>query len=546
MERNYGEIKHSCPYGRLSLEDRDKKNFSMESNSIASQRTYIIQFCEDKGISRIHDGYYDDGITGLTFERENFQKMIRDIEMGLIDCVIIKDLSRLGRDHSETGYYIEKFFPEHNVRLISINDNWDSKYDSVDMILWKLAYNDVYCADISRKVKTILNSKKREGKWLSSFAPYGYMKHPEDKHQLIIDPETSPIIKEIFEMAYSGVGNCSIAKYLTDKGYQTPGERCGRHPRMTIETFEKSGHIWTTGHVRRILSHEVYMGDTAQCKIRKVSYKSSKLVRNKKEDWIIVKDTHEPLVSREVFEEIQRKLEKTSRKYTRLPGEGSLLSKLLICKDCGHRISVSWKSSKHHERGKSGVCNYYKKYSRYNVCTPHYIDYDELETQVLDYVKDILKKRMEYFDTPKLIKENYKNISKNLKDAQTKLAKLERDKEKDEVMLLKMYEDKLEGKITDSMYTTLSNRKNIEIEETKNHISSEKENIRRFEEQLLTNESKMKDEKGIIRRFLNSKIITQDLINQVIDKIYVGENDEIDIKFTIEDLNAEMHNKLKS
>lgn len=537
MERSYSKIKNACPYGRLSLEDRDKKNFSMESDSISSQRTYILQFCNDKEINTIHDGYYDDGITGLTFDRENFRKMIRDIELGLIDCVIIKDLSRLGRDHSETGYYIEKFFPEHSVRLISINDNWDSEYDSVDMILWKLAYNDVYCADISRKVKTILNSKKREGKWLSSFAPYGYMKDPDNKHQLIVDPETSPIIKEIFDMAYSGLGTCAIAKYLTDKGYQTPGERCGRHPKSTVKTFEEVGHIWTTGHVRRILSHEVYMGDTAQCKIRKVSYKSSKTVRNKKEDWIVVKDTHEPLVSREIFEDIQRKLEKTSKKYTRLPGEGSLLSKLLICKDCGHRISVSWKSSKYHERGKSGVCNYYKKYSRYNVCTPHYIDYEELEEQVLDYVRYILQQRLDYFDTPRLIQENYKNISKNLKEVQNRLTKLERDKEKDEVMLLKMYEDQLDGKITESMYNTLSKRKTIEIEEAKKQIFDVKESIKKYEEQLRTNESKMKDEKGIIKRFLNSKIITQDLLNQVIDKIYVGENDEIDIKFTIEDLN---------
>ena len=538
MERSYDKILYACPYGRLSLEDKDKKNFSIESNSIASQRTYIIQFCEDKNINRIHDGYFDDGITGLTFERENFQKMIRDIQMGLIDCVIIKDLSRLGRDHSETGYYIEKFFPEHSVRLISINDNWDSKYDSVDLILWKLAYNDVYCADISRKVKTILNSKKREGKWVGSFAPYGYLKHPDNKHQLIVDPETGPIVKEIFELAYSGIGTCGIAKILTEKGYQTPGERCGRHPKSTLSTFEKSGHIWTTGHVRRILSHEVYVGDTAQCKIKKVSYKSNKLVRNKKEDWIIVKNTHEPLVYREMFKEIQNKLEKTSKKYTRLPGEGCLLSKLLICKDCGHRISVSWKSSKNHDRGKSGVCNYYKKYSKYNVCTPHYIDYDELEEQVLDYVKNILNKRMEFFDTPKLIKENYKNIDKNLKDCQTRLFRLEKDKEKAEVLMLKMYEDKLEGKITDSMYNTLSNRKTIEIEEINKQITETKENINKAEEQLITHESKMKDEKGIIKRFLNSKIITQDLINQIIDKIYVGENDDIDIKFTIEDLNV--------
>lgn len=537
MNRSYDDIENAEPYGRLSDEDRDKGGSTFESNSIGSQRDLILQYCKEKNIKTRNDGYFDDGITGQTFDREEFQRLIRDIEKGLVDCVITKDLSRLGRDHSETGYYIEKYFPEHNVRYISINDNWDSKYDSVDMILWKLAYNDVYCADISRKIKTVLNSKKKDGKWVSSFAPYGYMKDPNNKHHLIIDPETASIVKKIFDMAYSGQGTCAIAKYLTNEGVLTPGEKCGRHPKKTNEIFGKSGHIWTTGHVRRILSHEVYIGTTAQCKIKKASYKSKKLVRNKKEDWIIVENTHEPIVDKKVYDKVQELLEKNSKKYTRIPGELSLFSKKLFCKDCGHRISLSWKSAKYHEKGKCGVCNYYKKYSKYEVCTPHYIDYDEFESQMLDYIIKVVKKRLEVLDTPRLIKENYKNLANKRIEKGKQLERLKKDLDKTENMLVKIYEDKLSDKITESTYDILSKKKELEIEEFKDNITKCKLELEEVQSQINNNEDNMSKEKKILEKFVNSKIITQDLLNLMIDKIYIGENDCVDVEFTIKSLN---------
>ncbi len=536
MNRSYDDIKNAVDYCRLSIEDKDKKNFSMESESISSQRELILQFCEKKNIIHSTKGYYDDGITGQTFERENFQRMIKDIENGLIDCVITKDLSRLGRDHSETGYYIERFFPEHGVRYISINDDWDSKYDPIDMILWKLAYNDVYCADISKKIRSKLNTYKSNGWWMASFAPYGYIKDPEDKHHLIPDPEIAPIVKECFELAYSGLGNCAIANLFIDKGYTTPGEKCGRHPKKS-EVFDTVSHIWTTGHIRRILSNEAYIGNTVQCRIKKVSYKSKKTVRNNEENWIRVENTHEPLVEKEVFYEIQKRLEKSSKKYNRLPGEGCLLSKMLICKDCGHRISVSWKSSKYHERGKCGVCNYYKKYSKHNVCTPHYIDYDELEEQILDYVKKIVRIRLETLDTPKLIRENFKNIQNIINEQENILAIQKKDLNKAENIVLKMYEDKLEEKITESMFQTLSEKKNVEIEDLKCKITSTEKNIIELKNQMNENQENIKQEKQIIKRFLESSIITQDTLSLIVDKIYVGENDQIDVAFSINPLN---------
>ena len=530
----YEDIKRAKGYGRLSEEDRDKRNFSMESDSISSQRTFIEQFCEERNIN-CTGYYYDDGITGLTFERDGWNDLLRDIENGLIDCVITKDLSRLGRDHSETGYYIERYFPEHKIRYISINDNWDSKYDSVDLILWKLAYNDVYCADISKKVKSILNSKKRQGLYVGSFAPFGYKKREDDKHYLVLDEETAPIVKEIFELAYSGLSTLKIAEICNEKKYITPGMYCKRF-RKDSRVRDITGNIWVSGMVRRILTNEVYMGDLTQCKIKKASYKSKKTIRNDRSDWIIVKDTHEALVSREMFESIQKMLELSQKKYARQPGEQHLLSKLLYCGDCGHRISISWKNPKKHENGRSGVCNYYKKYPKYNVCTAHYIDYDELETQVVDYIKQLCKSYLNKIDTPSFIKENYQNIQKKIKEKEAQANRIKNEITKGESFMMKIYEDKLNGVVDVSIYKTLSEKKKKELDSLKEQYTTFEKDISKLEESLDKNESRYNNTKKIMKESIDSNLITQDLIHQIIDRIEVGNEDNINIKFRINEL----------
>ena len=535
MQRTYEDVVNADGYGRISLEDRDKKNFSMESDSISSQKTYIEQFCKEHGI-QLKDYLFDDGITGQTFAREGWEDLLKEIENGRINCVITKDLSRLGRDHSETGYYIEKYFPEHRVRYISINDNWDSKYDSVDLILWKLAYNDVYCADISRKVKSILDSKKKEGLYVGAFAPYGYIKHEDDKHQLIPDPEVAPIVKEIFELAYSGVGTCAIATTMTKKGYKTPGIYSGRG-RRTI-TREQVGEIWTSGMVRRILTNQVYCGDLVQSKIKKASYKSKKLIQNSQENWIIVANKHEPLVDREVFNAIQKVLDKTSKKYNRLPGEQHLLSKLLYCKDCGHRISISWRNKKKKEQGRIGYCNYYKKYSKYNVCKPHFIDYDLLENKIIEYLKELCKKYLLYLDTPKLIRESYKNIRDKINQLEVSKNRLIKDKDKAESIMIKIYEDKLNEVVTETVYKIMADKKEKEILSLDNQIKNIENDIKSLQNQLDKDEDKINDIKTILNKFINSSVIEQDLIHQIITRIEVGDDNEIEVFFAISELKS--------
>jgi len=539
VSRKYEDIKNAVGYERLSDEDREKRGFSLESESISSQKLLIEQFCDNHNIS-MTDNFYDDGITGQTFERDGWNQLVNDIKNGKIDCVITKDLSRLGRDHTETGYYIEKFFPENNIRYISINDNWDSKYDPVDLILWKLAYNDVYCADISKKVKSILDSKKRQGLYVASFAPYGYKKNEDDKHYLVIDPDTAPVVKEAFELAHSGLGTHKIAVIFNEKKYITPGIYSGRG-RYTA-TRAKVGHYWTSGMVRRILTNEVYTGDLAQGKRRKVSYKSKKVIRNEHDEWIIVKGTHEPLVSREIFDSIQEMMEYTSKKYTRLPGEQHLLGKLLICKDCNHRISISWRNPKHHERGRIGVCNFYKKYSKHNVCTPHHIAYEDVEEQVISYVKEISRRYLEFLNTPALIKTYYKKIDVKIKEQELRKNKLLSEKDKAENLLLKLYEDKLSGEVTESMYKTLSEKKTAALEIYNTQLKDIEKEIKKLSIQLVANENKMNNISKLLSDFINSEVLTQDMLSQIIEKIYVGEEDSIDVVFRLKEFESILQN----
>ena len=321
---------------------------------------------------------------------------------------------------------------------------------------------------------------------------------------------------------------------MNEKKYITPGIYSGRG-RKTI-TRDQVGTIWTSGMVRKMLINQVYCGDVVQSKIRKASYKSKKCILNEKENWIIVRDKHEALVSRDMFETIQKRLVETSKKYNRLPGEQHLLSKLLFCKDCGHRISIGWRNSKKHEYGRTGCCNYYKKYSKYNVCSPHFVDYDDLENQVISYLKDICKNYLLFLNTPKLIIEGYKNIREKIHQNESIKTKLLKDKDKTESIALKLYEDKLNESITESMYKMMSVKIETEMLSIQTQIDNIDSEIKRLQKQLEKDDDKIKNTKLILNQFLNSSVITQDLLHQIVNRIEVGENNQIKVFFTIEEL----------
>lgn len=366
-------------YCRLSVDD----GTNLESMSIASQKTMLTEYVKKQGW-KLSDIYVDDGYSGVNFERPDFQRMIHDIELGRINLVIVKDLSRLGRNYIMCGQYTEIYFPEKNVRFIALNDGIDTLYSNNDIAPFKNILNDMYAKDISVKVRSSLHAKARKGEFLAPYAPYGYMKSPEDKHILIINEEVAPNIKRMFELSASGISTKKIAKIMEEDGVLTPLDYRNSKKNSVNGAFQKK-YTWDGAVVRWILRNPVYAGHNIQCKKRVQSYRTKKIVPNKREDWIIVENTHKGIISQELFNEVQKALDGRLR-FVKRTGEPHIFSKLFYCAECG-------RSMLHHDRTNHPKYYSCEKYRADGIkaCTSHHITYDNLCKIVLADIQKYVK-----------------------------------------------------------------------------------------------------------------------------------------------------------
>ena len=360
-------------YCRLSVDD----GTNLESMSIASQKTMLTEYVKKQGW-KLNDIYVDDGYSGVNFERPAFQRMIHDIEQGRINLVIVKDLSRLGRNYIMCGQYTEIYFPEKNVRFIALNDGIDTLYSNNDIAPFKNILNDMYAKDISVKIRSSLHAKARKDEFLAPYAPYGFLKSPEDKHILIINEEVAPHIRKMFELSASGNSTKKIVKILEEDGVLTPLDyRNFKSHNSRNGKFQKK-YSWAGAVVRDILRNPVYAGHNVQCKKRVQSYRTKKIVPNKREDWIIVENMHQAIVSQELFDTVQKALNGRLR-FVKNTGEPQIFSKLFYCAECGRCML-------HHDRTnhpKYYSCGKYRENGA-NACTSHHITYDNLCEIVLN------------------------------------------------------------------------------------------------------------------------------------------------------------------
>ena len=387
-------------YIRLSREDEDKTH---ESESISNQKSLLLQYTKENNL-KVYDMYIDDGYSGTNFNRPNFNRLIKDIELGKINMVITKDMSRLGRDYIGTGNLIEKYFPEHNVRYIAITDNIDTFLDSSnnDIAPFKAIMNDMYAKDISKKIKSSLKAKQKEGKWVGSKTPFGYIKDPNNKNHLIIEEEQAHIVKRIYNMCLDGLSFYKISKELTNEGIKTPAQYYEYKWRSNYNC--KYG-MWHSKTIYDILTNRIYTGDTVQNKRTKVNYKIKKIIKNKPSQYIVVENTHEAIIDKEMFYEVQKRIPKNVGRSEKK--ETHLLDGLLYCGDCGHRISIGPRRKK--DNRCYTICNYYRTYIKQKLCTAHSNNYDDLEELILKLLKiNCLK----YIDSKK-IKKNTLNKFKN-------------------------------------------------------------------------------------------------------------------------------------
>lgn len=438
-------------YLRLSREDGDKE----ESDSITNQRELILEFLKSREDIRIHAVRVDDGYSGVNFERPAFQQMLEDIKTGEVNCVVTKDLSRFGRNHIEVGKYIEKIFPYLGVRFIAINDNYDSLVDDPQadniIIPFKNLINDAYCRDISIKIRSNLEAKRRRGDFVGPFAPYGYRKSDEDKNKLEIDEEAAEVVRSIFRLYLQGNNAYKIAEKLNKKNVLTPMDYKKESGSAFYTGFKKNMKSqWTHMHILRILSNPVYTGTLVQGKETTPNYKVKKKVKRDQGRWSRVENTHEAIIAAVDFSNVQEQLEMDTRTGT-AKGQVYYLSGVVKCGDCGaNMVRKTVPSGK--RKFVYYVCGGHK--GNKDVCSPHSINAEGLEESVL-----------------KLLNCQIRNVTDlgrirdKLDDAQIRKGEIDKRnrqaaKKKKEIqkynhLRLDLYEDYKDGLITKGEYLEL-------------------------------------------------------------------------------------------
>ena len=525
-------------YMRLSREDGDKE----ESSSVTNQREMLKRYVSEQENFFIVKEYADDGYTGTNFDRPGFKQMIEDIEAGIIDTVITKDLSRLGRERLGVGHYTEIYFPEHNVRYIALLDNIDTYFDAGmnDMAPFKGVINDMYVRDISKKIRSSLIERKKAGNFLGVTAPYGYQKDPNNKFHLIINEKEAEVVKRVFRLYLEGNGLTKIAQILTKDGVPVPGE--SRNIGKTRKTALYSS--WKQTTIRRILDNRVYLGELVQFKRRKINYKSKRRITVPEEERYICRGTHEAIIDEESFNAVQNILKKNkSFKGTK---HDYLFKGLLYCAECGARLNITYSNyalKKYGEYRYTTICySYSRLYS--DICTRHSNSIPELEEVLIKHIKEVCSR---------YINENLRDelIDMAKKQKQLELKQISNEKRLETISqkildiglyIKNLYMDKVKGVVSENDYISLV----ADFTKDRDNLIKEKEELIK----IINNQKPQIDETAKIEKlakeFLSLERPTKQLLNELIEKITISENKEINIYFKFNELNEMKELKKKT
>ena len=500
-------------YIRLSREDENKEDVS---ESIINQKSLLLQYVKENNL-RVYDIYIDDGYSGTTFDRPGFNRLINDIEKKLVNMVITKDMSRLGRDYIKTGYYLEKYFPEHNIRYIAITDNIDTYLNNSnnDIAPFKAIMNDYYAKDISKKIKSSLRAKQKEGKWVGSRCPYGYDKDINNKNHLVINEEQAGIVRYIFDLSLNGLTCFKIANKLTLENIKTPAQYYNFNWK---NNYNMNMGKWHPKTIKDILTNRLYTGDLVQNRRSKVNYKIKKVVYNKECDYIVVPNTHEAIIDKELFDRVQSLIPKNVGRNEKR--ENHLLDGLLYCGECNHRISVN--PRRKIDNRCYTVCNYYRTYLKQKVCTMHSNNYDILEDKILELLKEYCLK---YIDKKSILNRvintnnDKQNNLKYIKNLKKEISNINDN-------LDSIYIDRLNKNISEEQF----NRVKIKLE-TELNIKLDK--IKELKKEKTQNN--IIDREKYIYEVLDLNNISRDIIINLIDRIEIFEDKKINLilKFNI-------------
>ena len=516
-------------YIRLSREDGDKE----ESSSVTNQREILKRYVSEQPNFFIVKEYVDDGWTGTNFDRPKFKEMIEDIEAGIIDTVITKDLSRLGRERLGVGHYTEIYFPEHNVRYIALLDNIDTYMDAGmnDMAPFKGVINDMYVRDISKKIRSSLIERKKAGNFLGVTAPYGYKKDPNNKFHLSLNEKEAEVVKRVFRLYLEGNGLTKIAQILTKDGVPVPGE--SRNIGKTRKTALYSS--WKQTTIRRILDNRVYLGELVQFKRRKINYKSKRRITVPEEERYICKGTHEAIIDEESFNTVQNILKKNkSFKGTK---HDYLFKGLLYCAECGARLNITYSNyalKKYGEYRYTTICySYSRLYS--DICTRHSNSIPELEEVLIKHIKEVCSRYINENLQDELISMAKKQKQLELKQIsnEKRLETLEQKISDIGLYIKNLYMDKVKGVVSENDYISLVS----DFTKDRDNLIKEKEELIK----IINNQKPQIDETAKIEKlakeFISLEKPTKQLLNELIEKITISENKEINIYFKFNELN---------
>ena len=502
-------------YMRLSRDDEDYG----DSVSIETQRKIIRQYAKESGIPVV-DEYIDDGWSGTNFDRPAFQRMMEDTYAGRVNCIITKDLSRFGREHIQADYYLEIDFPSRNIRYIAVSDNEDTEKGLSDFVPFKNLFNEWFARDTSRKVKAAFKAKFQAGEHICKYAPLGYMKDPTMKNHLVPNPETRWIIELIFSLAYQGNGCAKILRYLCENQIPTAAwwifkEKGAGEYSFNGESDERK-YAWSIAQVKKIMKDPTYLGHSVHYTESKISFKNKKRVKHSLDDCVITKNTHEPLISEEVFEEVQKQIAR--RRRSKKDGEPHIFSGLLFCADCGRAMTYD-----HNHQNKKPWA-YYRcgKYSQgIKKCSMHYIRYDTLCDCMLNRVQ-LLIEAAQKADGETLKKAMQQQSTSKSNAAQKSVSDLDRAKRRlksVDDLLSKLYEDRIAGNITERNFAILSQKYQNEQGELEKKISSLSEQANKVQKRSDEIEKLVE----LLKQQEHPEELSAQLLKDLIEKIIVHE-----------------------
>lgn len=515
-------------YIRLSKEDDNDR----ESESVTNQRSLLTQFAGEQRLD-VFDTYIDDGFSGTNFDRPGFQRLIDDIKAKKVNMVLTKDMSRLGRDYIQTGYYLEKFFPMNGVRYISLLDGVDTGIDSSvnDITPFKAIMNDMYAKDISKKITSVKRDKQRKGQFIGGKAAYGYKLSEEQKNTIEIDPPAAENVRRMFALALEGKSCRDIAVTLNNEGVPTPAQ----YANLPIPKKGPYSGKWSSERVTFMLKNEVYVGNMVQGRIRKISYKIDACKRLPPEEWTVVDGTHEPIVDRETFRKVQMLI--GSRLYTRSRTFDFLLKGLIYCHECGHPLGVLERTLAGDKKVLYFACRTYQRFTKQSQCTCHCARVDTVTEAVLEKVRAVCAAYLDRDRCAEQVKSAVKKAARKsspkeeLKQAEQQAAKLT-------AHLDEVYSDKLSGALDEADFKRIYDR----IKKERLALQSR---MRALQSPAEDGASPEPDAEALIRKFIDSVDANRELLVSLISRVELTEQKEVIIHFRVKELSHSLENGIK-